>query len=206
MSGGAGDDSYTVDNLGDTVTEAFNEGNDKVSASVSFTLGDNVESLTLTGLNAIDGTGNGLANKLTGNDLANVLTGLAGNDTLAGGLGDDTLIGGLGKDKLSGGLGADSFVFGPAIAADADSISDFEHGIDHLAFHGADYGGLAAGALDASNLVFGTAATDHHAEFVYDAVHKALLWDADGVGGAAAVTVATFATAITVSASDFTIL
>ncbi len=206
MYGGAGDDSFTVDNLGDRVTELAGEGtNDKVSASVSFTLEDNVEHLTLTGTSAIDATGNGLGNKLTGNAAANVLTGLAGADTLSAGLGDDTLIGGTGKDKLTGGGGADTFVFGPAIAVDADSISDFEHGIDHLAFKGSDYG-LAAGALDGDHLVLGAAAIHAHSEFVYDATKKVLLWDADGVGGAAAVAVATFATAVTVTASDFVIL
>ena len=205
MFGGDGNDTYVVDNLGDQVFENANEGNDTVQSSVTFTLGDNIEALTLTGVDAIDGTGNGLANKITGNGAANILSGAGGVDTLSGGLGDDTLIGGAGKDKLTGGDGADTFVFGPALAADVDSITDFAHGVDHLAFHTADYG-LAVGALDAGNLVFGTAATDSHAEFVYDAAHKTLLWDADGVGGVAAVQVATFTTAVTLSAADFMIL
>ena len=58
----------------------------------------NVENLTLTGVDAINGTGNELANVLTGNTGANTLTGGAGNDTLDGGAGADILTGGLGDD------------------------------------------------------------------------------------------------------------
>ncbi len=103
MSGGAGDDTYIVDDAGDTVTEGAGEGTDTVETSFDFTLGANVENLTLTGKAAIDGTGNDLDNVLTGNAGANVLTGGAGDDTyviqnpddviveLAGG-GNDTVV------------------------------------------------------------------------------------------------------------------
>ena len=47
MQGGAGNDTYIVDNVGDVVTEALNNGIDTVRSSVSFTLGANVENLTL---------------------------------------------------------------------------------------------------------------------------------------------------------------
>ncbi|WP_395021980.1 beta strand repeat-containing protein, partial [Dongia sp.] len=98
LVGGAGDDIYVVDNAGDVVTESTSEGTDLVRASVSYTLGSNVENLTLTGTAAINGTGNTLDNVLTGNDAANTLTGGAGNDTLNGGTGNDTLVGGAGND------------------------------------------------------------------------------------------------------------
>lgn len=88
MSGGGGDDIYVVDNAGDTVTENANEGIDAVQSSLTYTLGANVESLTLTGTTAINGTGNALDNVLTGNSAANVLTGGAGNDTYVVGTGD----------------------------------------------------------------------------------------------------------------------
>jgi len=98
MIGGAGNDTYIVDNTGDVVTENANEGTDTVQSSVTYTMGNNVENLTLTGTTAINGTGNTLDNYLTGNSAANTLTGGAGNDTLDGGTGADSLIGGAGND------------------------------------------------------------------------------------------------------------
>jgi Ca2+-binding RTX toxin-like protein len=59
-----------------------------------------VENLTLTGANAINGTGNGLNNTLIGNNVNNVLNGGSGNDTLIGRQGNDVLIGGAGNDTF----------------------------------------------------------------------------------------------------------
>src|SRR6185436_2422912 len=79
LTGGAGNDTYVV-GVGDTVVEAANEGTDTVQSSVSWTLGANLERLTLTGAGAINGTGNILNNILTGTAGATVLTGGAAND------------------------------------------------------------------------------------------------------------------------------
>ena len=98
LIGGAGNDTYIVDNAGDTVTEALNEGADTIQTTLAWTLGANVENLTLTGAGIVNGVGNNLDNVLTGNGAANVLTGLGGNDNLNGGVGADTLIGGAGDD------------------------------------------------------------------------------------------------------------
>ncbi|HVO03588.1 MAG TPA: type I secretion C-terminal target domain-containing protein, partial [Candidatus Cybelea sp.] len=73
---------------------------DLVQSSITYTLGANVEDLTLTGLGAINGTGNVSDNILTGNDKNNALSGLIGNDTLIGGKGDDSLTGGTGADTF----------------------------------------------------------------------------------------------------------
>jgi Ca2+-binding RTX toxin-like protein len=101
LIGRLGNDTYTVDNIGDVVTENLSEGTDKVNSSVPYVLPANVENLTLTGAAAIDGAGNDLANSLTGNAAINVLTGGAGNDTLNGGAGADSLTGGLGNDTYT---------------------------------------------------------------------------------------------------------
>jgi len=92
MIGGDGNDTYIVDNIADSITEDSNEGTDLVKASVSYTLGANLENLELTGTAAINGTGNGLDNVITGNAGNNILDGKGGIDTLIGGKGNDTYI------------------------------------------------------------------------------------------------------------------
>src|SRR4030095_265564 len=90
MTGGVGNDTYLVDNAGDVVTELAGEGTDTVQSSITYTLGANVENLTLTGNNPINGTGNALVNTLRGNGANNILDGQAGADTIIGGAGNDT--------------------------------------------------------------------------------------------------------------------
>ena len=85
MLGGLGNDTYIVDNAGDIVVENANEGIDTVQSSITYTLGANVENLTLTGTTALNGTGN---------ELANILTGNSGDNTLSGGAGVDRMLGG----------------------------------------------------------------------------------------------------------------
>jgi len=101
MVGGLGDDTYVVESLLDVVLENVGEGNDTISAAITYSLAagisaagtptgsPDVENLILTGTTAINGTGNDLNNVITGNIAAN---------TLNGGLGDDTLVGGAGND------------------------------------------------------------------------------------------------------------
>jgi Ca2+-binding RTX toxin-like protein len=117
MNGGAGNDTYVVGSATDAVTEAPDAGTDLVKSSVAYTLGQNVEKLTLTGSADITGSGNGGDNTIEGNSGDNILHGKGGNDTLNGGAGSDTLIGGSGEDTLvwddadtsvSGGAGTDT--------------------------------------------------------------------------------------------------
>ena len=90
MNGGAGNDTYIVDDVGDVIIDSA--GVDTVLASISYTLGDSLENLSLLGSDHLTATGNALANVIIGNDGNNVLDGGAGVDTLRGGKGDDTYI------------------------------------------------------------------------------------------------------------------
>jgi Ca2+-binding RTX toxin-like protein len=142
LIGNAGNDTYFVDNLGDFVVENAGGGTDTIQSSITYSLVGlpNVENLTLTGANAINGTGNCANNVLTGNTGNNILSGREGNDTLNGGAGNDTLIGGsgndiltggAGKDTLTGGTGTDRFVFtalADSLLAGYDVISDYTAG------------------------------------------------------------------------------
>jgi Ca2+-binding RTX toxin-like protein len=100
LIGGAGNDIYIVDTTTDTITENANAGTDTIQSSITWSIATltNIENLTLSGYNAINGTGNAGNNVITGNYYNNTLDGGAGNDTLDGGAGSDTLIGGAGDD------------------------------------------------------------------------------------------------------------
>lgn len=123
LTGGAGNDTYVV-GTSDTVTEAANAGSDTVQSSITWTLGANLENLTLTGSSTVNGTGNTLGNVLTGNAANNTLTGNAGNDTLDGGAGTDTLAGGTGNDGyvLGRGYGADTLQENDTTAGNTDVL------------------------------------------------------------------------------------
>jgi Ca2+-binding RTX toxin-like protein len=110
MVGGRGNDKYVVDNGSDIVTENAGEGTDTVVSTIDYTLGANVENLTLTDT-AVKGTGNALSNSVLGTAGGNVLSGQDGDDLLNGRGGNDILVGGAGKDTLYGDLGTDKFRF-----------------------------------------------------------------------------------------------
>jgi serralysin len=103
LTGGLGNDTYGVDNAEDTVVESLivNEGIDTVRSSINYTLGTNLENLTLTGSANLTGTGNLVNNVIRGNAGDNVLTGGGGNDTLLGGGGDDMAMLSLAKAAYS---------------------------------------------------------------------------------------------------------
>lgn len=98
LVGGLGNDTYVIDNIGDRIQETSTLATevDTVQSSISYTLGANLERLTLTGTAAINGTGNALNNVLVGNSANNTLNAGLGRDTLTGGGGDDRLF--LGND------------------------------------------------------------------------------------------------------------
>lgn len=119
VDGGDGDDTYLVGSQKIKIAEADDHGRDTVKSTVSYTLGANVEDLTLLGKKDIDGTGHAGSNSLYGNAGDNVLRGLGG---------EDYLVGGKGADMLFGGKGADIFDFGKGDGHDV--IADFQDGKD----------------------------------------------------------------------------
>jgi Ca2+-binding RTX toxin-like protein len=165
MSAGHGNDTYYVDSAGDVIIESntaslggilvngFVNGVvlagfvDNVYSTVSYTLGINIENLTLSGNANIDGKGNLLPNMITGNSGNNVIDGQDGNDTLAGGSGGfDRLLGGGGNDLLDGtgasnatmdgGLGDDTYRIDSTLNAVVanDTIVADAGGIDTVQF------------------------------------------------------------------------
>ncbi|MBL8339709.1 MAG: putative Ig domain-containing protein, partial [Rhodoferax sp.] len=92
LAGGAGQDLYLVDDVGDRILELPGAGHDIVRSSVSIALPDAVEDLELLGHLPLQGTGNGGTNTLRGNAAANRLDGGGGSDMLVGGDGDDTYV------------------------------------------------------------------------------------------------------------------
>jgi Ca2+-binding RTX toxin-like protein len=198
MTGGAGDDSYYVDNTGDVIVELSGEGNDRVDASVSYTLTDNVERLTLSGIHHINATGNALNNAITGNE---------GRNTIHGGGGADTINGGAGKDTLYGDAGNDAFVFTQLGAANWDAILDYNVANDVIRLEDSVFTGLGpAGALTANQFHIGASAADADDHIIYNSVTGNLYYDADGAGGAAQVLFAQVTSGLALTSSEFVII
>lgn len=162
MIGGAGNDVHYVNHAGDVVVESAGGGVDVVRSSITYTLGEFVEHLTLTGSTQRFGTGNALSNTMTGNEGANRLRGLDGDDRLSGNGGADTLEGGAGADTMSGGLGDDVFYVDSAgdhvnekAGAGGDTVSSsathtLDANVEHLILTGAAARNGAGNGLDNS--------------------------------------------------------
>ena len=177
MTGGLGDDKYVVDSAGDVVVELADQGIDSVRSWISYTLGANLEKLTLYGAANLDGAGNDLINTVIGNSGRNILDG------------------GLGSDTLSGEGGGDTFRFSTALGtSNFDKILVFDHAADTIQLDDAIFAALGTGALGAGAFNTGMAATQADDRILFDTASKSLSYDADGVGGVAAVKFATIAT------------
>ncbi|VIO77438.1 calcium-binding protein [Bradyrhizobium ivorense] len=114
LQGDTGDDTYIVENPGDTLVEFANEGHDTVLTTLTqLTLLPNFEDLRYSGTGNFTGTGNDADNSIRGNVGSDHLIGLGGNDTL-----DD---GGDGVNLLEGGKGDDLYIVGSS----ADTITEF---------------------------------------------------------------------------------
>jgi len=178
LHGGSGNDIYRISSAnGPGIVENAGEGTDtvQIAAGLDYTLGANLENLTVIG-----STTNVQPQVLTGNDLANritggsrnenihggggndVLSGAGGEDVIYGGDGNDRIIGGLGMDYLVGGAGSDRFIY--TSIADAPSngpmglefITDWQS-IDRIDLSAIDADPLTPGdqAFIISDIAFG---------------------------------------------------
>ncbi|MFM7784262.1 MAG: calcium-binding protein, partial [Gammaproteobacteria bacterium] len=209
-------------------------GIDTVISQVSHTLKSNIENLTLSGNDDLQGNGNSLANILTGNGGNNLLSALGGTDivdggagddtvqggdgedTLGGGDGNDTLSGGAGVDVLSGGKGTDRFTFDAVLGSgNVDTISDFTVGKEKIQLDDDVFKAFNAGTattLTAAQFLAAAGASAAQTEsqrIVYDTASGKLYYDADGLGGAAAQHFATFGSGSSIpllGAADFLIV
>ncbi|WP_404784411.1 choice-of-anchor Q domain-containing protein [Altericista sp. CCNU0014] len=219
--GGIGNDIYYVYSAAASIVEEPNAGIDRVEASVSWTLGDHLENLTLIGTAAIDGTGNALNNSLVGNAAANTLSGGDGDDLMKGNHGDDQLLGGAGNDKLlggrdndylmggserdtlTGGLGKDRFDLTTTRTEGFDTLRDFNGIDDQILISKSEFGlDQQAGTLLQADLFrLGASATAATDRFIYDSATGKLFFDPDGLGGAEQVQIATLSNKAELSSS-----
>lgn len=185
LTGGIGDDLFKVERAGETVTEAFNQGSDTVSSSVSFVLANHVENLTLTGTTAASGTGNTLNNTIIGNAAANRLDGSTGNDT------------------VTGGEGADIFIFNAAFGP-GDAVTDMVAGEDTIQLSRALFNRLGPGAgLAATAFVIGAAARDANDRIVYNSLTGDLIYDENGNAAGGFRKFASLDTGLLLTSTDF---
>ena len=194
LSGFEGGDFFYIRDAADRVIETVGGGYDRVLAAANFTLeaGSEVELLTMIdnlATNAIDLTGNALAQYLYGNAGANRLDGKSG------------------ADVMTGFGGADNFAFTAAPGvANVDRITDFSAADDTILLDDAVFVGLAPGALAAGAFVLGTQAADANDRIIYDQATGRLFLDADGSGIGVAIHFATLDNHVAITAGDFMVI
>ena len=180
LEGGLGDDIYVLSDSLDTIVDIG--GVDTIRSNLDIALIADIENADLVGIADTMALGNGLDNILSGNMADNLLEG-------AGGV-----------DILSGGQGADTFVMsnnGEGI--EADLITDFMAGEDLLVIDLASFGVsaealglLSSGLVSADSFVVGAGADalDSNDHFLFDTAQGLLMFDADGSGEGAAISIA----------------
>ncbi|MBN8552230.1 MAG: hypothetical protein J0L52_04985 [Caulobacterales bacterium] len=146
LDGSVGNDTYLVSNGTTTVVEAAGAGTDTVRASITYSLGANVENLVLTSSGPQNGYGNAGDNTLTGGTGVNELYGGDGNDVVYGRGGWDFLFGGAGNDSLYGEEGSDYLISGSGNDSLYGGLGDDSIFLEGDGVHYADAG---AGSYDA---------------------------------------------------------
>jgi serralysin len=197
LNGGAGTDTIAFTDQFGAVVLTLN-GNINATATVGGLADDKFKGFE----NAVGGQG---ADQLTGDGVANLLSGVNGNDVLDGAGGNDTLRGGFGNDMITGGGGRDTFVFDttPNTATNMDTITDFNAANETIQLTPFPFTALATGALAASAFHVGAAAHDADDRIIYNSATGALLYDADGTGGTAAVQFAQLSSGLALSEANF---
>ncbi|MCB1488735.1 MAG: hypothetical protein KDJ88_14930 [Bauldia sp.] len=134
------------------------------------------------------------------------IEGRKGKDKLFGGDDSDVLNGGRGRDHLTGGADSDTFVFSFAGRKHADKITDFEVGVDRLAFDSDFFTKLRSvgddGALAPHQFHLGDHATKKGQRIIVDNDHHKIFYDPDGSGLAHQILVAKYTGAIQYDASS----
>ncbi|MDB5550423.1 MAG: hemolysin-type calcium-binding repeat family protein [Rhizobium sp.] len=123
--GDTGNDQFWIGKSKVTIQEEMDGGYDYIHSTISYKLGDNLDSLELLGKKNLNGTANAEHNYLAGNAGNNVLKGMAGNDVI---------VGGKGNDRLFSGEDLDTFRF--AKGDGHDTIEDFMDKTDLLTIDG----------------------------------------------------------------------
>lgn len=132
MQGGAGDDTYVVDDAGDRILETAGGGTDEVRLTATrYEMDAHVENVTVQTQAGALVAGNASANRIQGGGGNDTLDGGAGADRILGGDGADRIRGGAGIDTLTGGTGRDIFVLNDRKGF-GDVITDFKRGEDRL--------------------------------------------------------------------------
>jgi Ca2+-binding RTX toxin-like protein len=203
MVGSTGNDLYVVDSSTDVISETTTTlaEIDKVNASISYVLGTNLENLTLTGTNTINGTGNALNNYILGNTAANALNGSIGNDTLTGGTGSDRFLYDTNAVFVSSAVGK-------------DIITDFTVGTDKIVLDKTTFTALTSATGNGFNLAidFAVVANDSLVAassglIVYSTATDNLFYNQNGnaVGLGTGEQFATLSGIATLNANDFII-
>ena len=148
-TGGDGNDTYYVDDIGDTIVEnwAGYADTDIVYVSISyFDVGSAyVEQIYYSGSGSatiLGSGGNNFIGSSTGNDW---LEGKGGNDFLFAGGGDDHLDGGAGNDELDGWQGNDTMIGGTGddvynVDAAGDVVTEYaDEGVDTVKVRKSSY-------------------------------------------------------------------
>ncbi len=190
------------------------------AVNTGFAAGDtfnSIEAFLLTQQNDLmrgrdDASAGDILYGLGGNDW---LEGRGGFDYLLGGDGADTLNGAFGYDLFTGGTGADLFVYnngfeGGAFAGGGEVITDFQSGVDKIAFIGAT-SGFASFSLGANLFLqtsgpTGTQGTTNGPTLIYDRTAGALWFDSNGNQAGGLNYLASLLNTPTLTGADFIVI